>query len=149
MNPSLMQLSPTARYALCGMACIANRPTGNYALVEEIATTEKMPRHFLAKIFQQLAQHGFLISRRGPGGGYALAQPPKNISLISILSALGHAPISNRCFLEDRNCDAEEPCAMHEAAVAAAELMLTALQGKTLADLAQVPVAPQKDSRHV
>src|SRR5690242_9418500 len=99
MNLALLQLPPPTRYALCGLVCLARQSAGHYALVEEVAAAAKLPKHFLAKIFQQLAHQGLLLSRRGPGGGYALAKAPESVSLLSILSALEQTPLSNFCFL--------------------------------------------------
>src|SRR5947209_2409906 len=100
MNLTLLQLSPATRYALSAMRHIARQPPKRFALVEEIAEAECLPKHFLAKILQMLAQEGLLVSRRGPGGGYALARPPKSVSLLTVLSALEQTPMSRFCFME-------------------------------------------------
>ena len=43
---------------------------------ETIAETLEVPRHFLAKILQQLSKNGLVSSVKGPGGGFFLS--PEN-----------------------------------------------------------------------
>ena len=57
-------------------------------LVREIAEEESIPRHYLAKILQQLASHGLVRSTKGPGGGFALAREPQELMISEIVDIL-------------------------------------------------------------
>ena len=46
-------------------------------LIQEIADRQNIPVKFLQQILVALKVAGFLQSRKGPGGGYALARPPE------------------------------------------------------------------------
>jgi Rrf2 family nitric oxide-sensitive transcriptional repressor len=49
--------------------------------IDEVATAYGVSRNHLVKIVQDLAQHGFLITRRGIGGGFTLGLPAEKISV--------------------------------------------------------------------
>lgn len=136
MDISLLRLSPSARYALRGMAYLALQLNGHFSLVEEVAAAEKLPKDFLAKIFQRLAQRGLLLSRRGPGGGYALTKSADQVDLADVVKAIEGAGV-HECFVELQPCDAKNPCPVHEAVVEANALLQKALEQMTLADLTQ------------
>jgi Rrf2 family nitric oxide-sensitive transcriptional repressor len=49
--------------------------------INEVATAYGVSRNHLVKVVQDLAQHGFLITRRGIGGGFTLGLPAETISV--------------------------------------------------------------------
>ena len=101
MEIRLSKLSPSAKYALKGMTYLAAHSKENFCLVEDVAQSEKLPRNFLSKIFQQLAHRGILISRRGPGGGYYLAKPAYQLHLLEIVEAVEEPRKDDKqCLLE-------------------------------------------------
>ena len=55
---------------------------------EHLAEVEAVPPPFLAQILQKLRHAGLIVSRRGVQGGYALARPPAEISVLDILVAV-------------------------------------------------------------
>ena len=101
----ILRLSPSARYAFQGMSFLAQKPVGQFVLVEEVAAAGQLPKDFLAKIFQKLAHRGFLTARRGPGGGYALARPADEITLIDILRTIEDTSPKEKCLMEQRSCN--------------------------------------------
>lgn len=135
MNLSPFQLSPTTRYAFCGMSYLAKTSGERYALVDEVARAEKLPKHFLAKIFQTLTQRGLLRARRGPGGGYALMRQPAETTLLEIVEALEDPRESPSCALANRRCLSGGPCAVHAMVARTRDVMLRSLRKLTLADL--------------
>jgi len=52
-----------------------------------LAKVGEMPERFLLQVLRSLVNHGLLKSTRGVDGGYALARPPNEISLLQILEA--------------------------------------------------------------
>lgn len=133
----ILRLSPDARYAVAGMRRLAGAwGGGRFLMVGDLAEAEKLPANFLSKIFQKLARRGLLASRRGPGGGYALAKPPADIFLADILLAIqGDAPLARQCLLSGVACAVVEPCVLHEKVARAQDALVQALGSVALADL--------------
>jgi Rrf2 family protein len=53
-----------------------------------MAASGHMPDRFLLQILRNLVAHGLLRSTRGVIGGYTLARPPEEISLLDIIEAV-------------------------------------------------------------
>jgi len=82
-------LSNKAKYGLKAMLVLAERrgaaqPTG----ILEIAQDQNIPKKFLDAILLELRRSGLVHSRKGRGGGYALAKPPEEISVGRIVRVL-------------------------------------------------------------
>jgi Rrf2 family transcriptional regulator, iron-sulfur cluster assembly transcription factor len=107
--------SATCHYALLAMFYIGHhaRPDRNVEL-REIASEQDIPKHFLSKILQQLVRHKLLVSTKGPNGGFKLSKPCDRITLIEIVEAIDGLDIFDRCGIGFRQCDATEPCPIHQ-----------------------------------
>jgi Rrf2 family protein len=73
-------------------------------MVEEISDAEKVPGSFLAKIFQVLARGKLVVSHRGAGGGFSLARPATEISLLQILNCVEREFALQKCVTEEPSC---------------------------------------------
>jgi Rrf2 family protein len=58
------------------------------AHIEELAKIEAVPATYLVQILGELRNGGLVTSRRGKQGGYALARPPAEITLLDIVSLI-------------------------------------------------------------
>jgi len=100
-------LSNKGKYGLKAMTHLAGMPPGRPALVAEIAAQNNTPKKFLDAILGELRNAGLVHSRKGRGGGYALAVSPSKIMIGQIIRALDGplAPIAcaSRSFY--RACD--------------------------------------------
>ncbi len=65
--------------------CILAKCKDYSSTAKAIAEASNIPVKFLPQILGSLSQAGLVISIRGYGGGVRLAQPPKEISLLSII----------------------------------------------------------------
>jgi Rrf2 family protein len=84
-----MKVSVKVDYACRVLAEMARlHGTGALAQIEQLATAEAVPPHFLAQILGSLREGGLLTSKRGSQGGYALARPPEQITLYDIVQAI-------------------------------------------------------------
>lgn len=110
---------------------------GEYALVKTIATEDGIPLHFLAKILQDLARHGFLKSSKGPRGGFRLSQPPEEISMLRIVEAVDGAGRYDRCIGGNPECSNRVACGMHDSWMALRSRIIDYLGGTSIADLAK------------
>ncbi|WP_164851636.1 RrF2 family transcriptional regulator, partial [Sinorhizobium meliloti] len=68
-------LTKKGKYGLKAMVDLAQLQPGETAFITEIALRNNLPKKFLDTIMLELRNAGFLRSKKGPGGGYALARP--------------------------------------------------------------------------
>ena len=85
--------------ALCHLAA---KYGGGLTHIREIAEQEAIPAKFLEGILLALKRSGFVKSRRGNEGGYALARSPHEIVVGAVFRALDGplAPMSNSAELK-------------------------------------------------
>ena len=65
--------------------------------VSELAAGEEVPELFLRKIMQRLHRAGILESRQGPFGGYRLARPASDVSLLYVIETVQGPLVMNEC----------------------------------------------------
>lgn len=107
----LMQIPRKIEYALRAMIHLADHPDG-VANGAEIARDEQIPKYFLEKVIRDLMHRGLVRSRRGPGGGYQLAQPPETISFKDIIEAVEGPITLNVCLEGSAVCSLQPTCRM-------------------------------------
>jgi Rrf2 family protein len=83
-----MNLNTSVRYGMIAMGYIAKQTDAPWVLTEEISKEFDIPYAFLLKIMNQLAHAGLLRSKRGPQGGFSMAIPANEISLLEIIEAV-------------------------------------------------------------
>ncbi|MCC6579321.1 MAG: Rrf2 family transcriptional regulator [Phycisphaeraceae bacterium] len=89
------------------------RPDG-YVLLDELCEGTDLPRHFVAKIFQDLVRHGLLLSAKGRGGGFALARKPEEVTLYDIVKVIDGVEELDQCVVGMAKCNDDQPCPQHE-----------------------------------
>lgn len=84
-----MKLSFRLEYACRVLTALARRHGSPVPVrVEELAREESVPANYLVRILNDLREAGLVESKRGVGGGYALARPPEDISLHAVAEAV-------------------------------------------------------------
>lgn len=98
----LIRMSEATALGLHTMAVVArhNEPTSTAQIATELRASEA----HLSKVLQQLVRVGLLTSKRGPSGGYALARPPTEISLLDVYEALEGQLRQDRCLFAEPVC---------------------------------------------
>ncbi len=130
-----MQFSLSTEYAIHSLIYLALQPKGKVTLVSEVARAQGVSETYLAKVFQQLAKAGVVISYRGAKGGFALARPPSEISLRQIVAAIeGEAPLF-RCLEDRRNCALGDDCEIRSVMNRVEAVMWDMLEQTKLSDL--------------
>ena len=81
-------LSKKSQYALKALLALAGRHDSAPVQIAGLAKRERIPQKFLELILLELRHAGILQSRKGKGGGYALARPAEAISVAEIIRAL-------------------------------------------------------------
>ncbi len=85
---------------------------GQRVLMKRLCADSDLPRHFVAKVFQQLVHAGIVVSHKGRGGGFALARQPEEISLLHIVRAIDGLEAINTCIFSTGPCNPHRPCPM-------------------------------------
>ena len=133
-------LTAKGKYGLKAMVHLAAAEPGRLVPIGEIAADNAIPRKFLDTILGELRNAGLLRSRKGPGGGYALARAAVAISLGDIIRALDGplAPISCASVTAYRACDDCEDvtqCPVRQAMLRVRNAMSEVLDQSSLASL--------------
>lgn len=80
-----MLLTKKSEYALLSLISIAKSDSPKN--VDELSRELRIPKSFLAKIMQNLAKNEIVISQRGVNGGFILAKPYDELTILSITTA--------------------------------------------------------------
>jgi Rrf2 family protein len=88
-----MRTTAKADYAVRAAIELASAGEGPVK-AEQIAEAQGIPLNFLENILAELRRAGIVQSRRGAAGGYALAQPPDQVSVADIIRAV-EGPLAN------------------------------------------------------
>jgi Rrf2 family protein len=137
-------LSQKTKYALRALSYLAGLD-GASASIAETAVGAKAPRKFLEAILLEMKLAGFVESRRGRFGGYALAMPPEKIFYADVIRAiegpLALAPCASRtAYKPCKDCFDVETCPIRAALLASRDAVATVLEGWSLAStLADAP----------
>lgn len=127
-----MIYSNACAYAIRALTRLAMvRPDG-YVLLDELCEGTDLPRHFVAKIFQDLVRHGLLVSAKGRGGGFALAKHASKITLYDIVNVVDGVAELDQCVVGMAKCDDEQPCPQHDQWKAIRGELRKFLQGTSL-----------------
>jgi Rrf2 family protein len=93
-----MKLTRASSYALHAVAFMAAQKHDKPVASHNIAHARVIPARFLLKVLKPLVSARILLSIKGPNGGYRLARPASEISMLDILEAVdgpirGQAPL--------------------------------------------------------
>ncbi len=99
-----MKLTRASSYALHAVAYMAaQKPHDKPVASHHIAQARGIPERFLLKVLKPLVSARVLLSVKGPNGGYRLARPASDITMLEILEAVD-GPIRGQApFTEENN----------------------------------------------
>jgi Rrf2 family cysteine metabolism transcriptional repressor len=83
----MISVTSKSRYAVVALAELA-RSGERPVPIAQIAERRGMPVQFLEQLFATLRRDGLLNSQRGVKGGYTLARPPEEITVLQVVQAL-------------------------------------------------------------
>jgi len=82
----IVSMSEAASIALHGIILVAREKKGmNVIRIAESTSTSK---HHVAKVMQRLVKSGYLVSHRGPRGGFELKKKPEEITFLEIYETI-------------------------------------------------------------
>jgi Rrf2 family protein len=83
-----MKISRSTGYALVAVGYIAKNYKDGAVLAARISKEYGIPLEYLLKILQQLVRANVLRSKRGPRGGFFLARPAEDITMLQAIEAV-------------------------------------------------------------
>jgi Rrf2 family transcriptional regulator, iron-sulfur cluster assembly transcription factor len=108
----MISLSQTTGYAILALGCIGSWK-GDRVRSEAISDCTGVPKPYLRKLLYALRHAGLVEAKRGHHGGFALARPPSEITLLEIAEAVEPKRTGSDCLLGLPGCSDETPCPMH------------------------------------
>jgi Rrf2 family protein len=110
------------------------------ASTTELAETYHMPRPVVANLLKEFCKAGLLESRRGLHGGYRLAHPASDISLLDVLSVIDGPVQLIDCAVLDiagasSQCGYEDVCPSRSPMRAVHRRIIDLLDGISLSEL--------------
>jgi len=81
-----MKLTSKGRYAVMGLADIANFDRQNPVSLRDISLRQNISLAYLEQIFSKLKKNNIVKSIRGANGGYILTRDPDQIKLSNIFA---------------------------------------------------------------
>jgi len=100
---SFFKISEGAALALHACVLLAHHSQESFA-VSVLAKRLRGSSAHLAKVMQRLAKTGIVKGLRGPKGGFSLARPASEITLLEIFQAIEGKPIPADCTFADPVC---------------------------------------------
>lgn len=143
-------LTNKGKYGLKAMLYLARLEPGASAMGQEIATANHIPKKFLDAILLELRNAGMLRSKKGPGGGYALAKTPREIRIGHIIRVLDGplAPLScasKSAYVPCDDCEDLATCSVRITMSKVRDAMSDILDGMSLQDMVIFSHAPNAD----
>jgi Rrf2 family protein len=95
----IMKLTRAASYALHAVVYMAAQDSKRPVASHLIAHARGIPERFLLKVLKPLVSSRVLFSIKGPNGGYRLARPAREITMLEVVEAVdgpirGEAPFT-------------------------------------------------------
>jgi Rrf2 family protein len=137
-----LTLGRRADYAIRAALALARHDgNGGRRKAREIGEEMAIPASYLPQILAQLVRAGLVTSEAGPHGGYALARPADEVSLLDIIVATEGDPSSTQCVLRSGPCRWDDVCAVHVPWFMAQQALIGKLRTTSLADVAHIDAA--------
>jgi Rrf2 family iron-sulfur cluster assembly transcriptional regulator len=131
-----MRLTTKGRFAVTAMIDLAMRQHNGPVTLAGISQRQKISLSYLEQLFGKLRRHELVESTRGPGGGYTLARPMRDVSVADIIFAVDEPLDATSCGGKE-NCHEDGPCMTHELWSNLNKKMIEFLDGVSLQELVE------------
>lgn len=139
-DKGLMQVTLDRRgdYSVRAVLDIARHSGTGRRKARQIASVMDIPARYATQILADLVRHGLLTAVAGPDGGYSLARPPNEITLLDVVDAVEGPTLLDTCVLRGGPCDWTEVCPVHVTWWRAQTAFIDVLAGVTFAELVDI-----------
>jgi Rrf2 family protein len=124
-----LELTRKGDYGVRAMLVLA-RPGVEQLTASRLAAETDIPPNLVPQVMGGLVRAGLAANRRGRLGGYRLARPADEITLLAVIEAVEGNPRRTTCVLRGGPCGRNGTCAVHDAFFRAQEAVF-----RTLADV--------------
>jgi Rrf2 family iron-sulfur cluster assembly transcriptional regulator len=108
-----MKLNTKSRMAIAAILDVAVHGTEKPVALAGVSERQDISLSYLEQLFRMLREQGFVMSSRGPGGGYRLNKRLSAISVADIVDAVDKkSDAAAGCQISD-NCRGENSCHAH------------------------------------
>ena len=134
-----MRLSTRGEYASRAMLELAIQYESGPLHSRQISRAQQIPPRFLEQILLLLKRAGYLKSRKGRAGGYALAKPPAEINVAEVIRVMDGplAPIDCVSVMAHEPCPMEGTCGLQWLWKDVRDAVAEILEKTTFADLVE------------
>jgi Rrf2 family protein len=134
-------LSSTSEYALRAAVWLA-QAGGAPQTNQEIAAATQAPPGYLSKVLQALGRAGLVRASRGKHGGFELAKPAAELTILEIINAVDPIRRIHSCPLALKS-HARQLCPLHRRIDQAVATIERSFSETTLAELLDEPDHPR------
>jgi Rrf2 family iron-sulfur cluster assembly transcriptional regulator len=110
---------------------------GSPVNLRDISMRESISLTYLEQLFVKLRRGKLVKSVRGPGGGYLLARPAREIQIDEIIDSVEESLVPVSCMDQHHGCVCDDQCVTHNVWHGLAERIRQFLASITLADLTE------------
>ena len=129
-----MNITSKSRYALKILMDLAEA-TEALTHRSDIAARQGIPLDYMDQILGRLRERGLIESTRGRSGGYKLARPAEDVSVLEIFTAVEDAFEPVQCLDGGTGCLAQHVCSSKDAWGVISSAIRQTLSGIILADI--------------
>jgi Rrf2 family transcriptional regulator, cysteine metabolism repressor len=133
-----MKISTRTEYGMRVLLELARHDGDGPVSLAGVAKREKLPHAYLEQLVGQLRRAGLVSATRGQAGGYRLARPASEITMVDAVRALEGPLLEMPCAGADNleACDRPVPCSVHELFQSVHESLAISLGSTNLAEMA-------------
>ena len=131
-----LELTRRGDYAVRAMLRLAQAADGRPVSVRRISAAMAIPQPILPSVMRDLVRAGLAEAVAGRSGGYRLAVPAAEITLLAVIEAIEGDTRRQTCVLRGGPCSRDGQCSVHGAFYAAQEAIRSELSRATLDTLA-------------
>jgi Rrf2 family protein len=139
-----MKLSTRSEYGIRILVALARAHEDGPLPLAAVARTEKLPHAYLEQLVRALRRAGLVTATRGQAGGYRLARPAEEISLVEAVRALDGPILEMPCAGPDdlEACDRPQDCSVHDVFMRIHQALEGTLGATNLAEVALAAGGP-------
>ncbi len=130
-----MKLNTRVRYAVRMMADIMKNSNGETVPLKDVAKRQNLSKRYLSQLATPLKNAKLLKSVWGMNGGYILARPGAEITILEIIEAVEGSISIIDCITEKELCMRTEGCECRSLWSGLNDTIVSYLEGCTLEDI--------------
>ncbi len=108
--------------ALAALRTLAD--SGGVMSRSDLASRTGTTPSFIPQVVSPLVEAGWIVSSRGPGGGYQLTEAGSEVRILEVVEAIEGPSATGRCVLRDASCPGTTTCPVHTVWMEARRVLL-------------------------